>query len=406
MTRHYRRTTVFVLILVCFLVVLGIVFPAQPSSYTNENKETPIIYEQKSEPIVPDSYSVIMAYYDIRNVSESDLIKLAYEKGLTYTGSSPEFGVCFFDLIYEPEYISNADINSFCDSLDEDSRLKNAFINPYFTFRTQLESTTSDSDVLVINTDYIFGTDSTPDIGTVKECLSKNSTRYYIDAKKASLYLLPTTTAPILNTLYGNNIVYAMPLNDTWSYMIYDDVLCYIENQYLSLQMVPGYNFSIIGNFSEDRVAYANKYISYIPDAVWKEFQRRNWTLIITTKDVRNTYSPNHPVKGSFAGLTMFSRKKCAIGDSEKRLRRALIHEIGHFADYCKGYPSKGKAFKKIYREERSKVKFVERVDNHCTSSSIEYFAESFAHYLIHPDVLKNSAPKTYAYFDSFVNNF
>lgn len=102
----------------------------------------------------------------------------------------------------------------------------------------------------------------------------------------------------------------------------------------------------------------------------------------------------------NFAGCFSPSRQKIILkkGDTQ-----TLLHEFGHFLDFVTDYPSQTKAFKKIFKAEKSKAKSFYNLPSYTLSNSKEYFAESFNQFYSAPDKLKEKCPKTYAYFEKAV---
>ena len=82
-----------------------------------------------------------------------------------------------------------------------------------------------------------------------------------------------------------------------------------------------------------------------------------------------------------------------------------LIHELGHAYDYNKGWLSKKKDFKKIYKAEKNKFmktnyyKYPMAKIKSNISDSQEYFASTFTAFVRSPKDFKKHCPKTYAYF-------
>ena len=65
------------------------------------------------------------------------------------------------------------------------------------------------------------------------------------------------------------------------------------------------------------------------------------------------------------------------------------------------GDPDAGAEFQRIYAAERETFDQQEKIDDHCVSTAHEYFAEAYRHYVLYPDILRQSAPQTYAYFQA-----
>lgn len=85
--------------------------------------------------------------------------------------------------------------------------------------------------------------------------------------------------------------------------------------------------------------------------------------------------------------------------------KMTMIHELGHAYDYGNRLLSSSNEFKSIYNSEKSKFKKTDfykypmgKISANI-NSSLEYFASSFASYVMSPNDLKKRCPKTYDYF-------
>lgn len=257
------------------------------------------------------------------------------------------------------------------------------------------------------NTDYyaILHTDGTVKYLSVDNCIKTyNGTKKYVNASTLNMRNKASTNGKVVKKLTRNAVVFVQSSSKGWSKIIYNGTTGYVMSKYLSSNAVKSYGFKTKGSVSSSRQKYANKYMGYIPTKIWNRFVDKGWTLRITTEDIRKVYYPE--IKSSLAGLTMFDERMIVIGYSEKRIRRALLHEMGHFVDSELGFPSFTDEFEAIYNSEKNKAKFKDQVDKHCTSTSTEYFAEAFLQYLIYPSNLKKNAPKTYAFIKKCISDF
>lgn len=92
-----------------------------------------------------------------------------------------------------------------------------------------------------------------------------------------------------------------------------------------------------------------------------------------------------------------------------------LYHEIGHFVDMDSIYSATGhfsdtQVFTRIYVEEKYYMnQFIKphtSLYRHCTEDIREYFAQSFAHYILNSDKLKELAPYTHEYIARCIKAF
>ena len=96
-----------------------------------------------------------------------------------------------------------------------------------------------------------------------------------------------------------------------------------------------------------------------------------------------------------YAGI--FSTSKRYIG-LQAVSTGVFRHEMGHFLSTLKNKAAKTRAFQAIYQEEKSKYTGSNR--SYVTSTSDEYFAESYRNYLENGAKLQAERPKTYSYIN------
>lgn len=155
--------------------------------------------------------------------------------------------------------------------------------------------------------------------------------------------------------------------------------------------------FVLDGNIKDDVIYYAASYYYSIPEYIRTEFNKDGWQVVLTDKDISKEYY-NGPVKGRLAGLADSMEKKLYIHGKKSDIRRAMLHEFGHYWDYQYGNLSLSSTFKEIYTDEKDSFYEKWKTDNHATSNSQEYFAEALAQLLLYPEVLEKNCPNTYNY--------
>lgn len=163
--------------------------------------------------------------------------------------------------------------------------------------------------------------------------------------------------------------------------------------------------FVLEGESEDSIIFYAASYYYSIPKEVRSEFWEKGWQVILTEKDISREYY-NGPVSGRIAGLALSNEKKIYIQNKRSDIRRAMIHEFGHFFDYDTDMSSGSTSFKKIYENEKGSFKEKWKTDNHSISNEQEYFAEAFAQILLYPDILKDNCPKTFNYINELIDTY
>ena len=152
------------------------------------------------------------------------------------------------------------------------------------------------------------------------------------------------------------------------------------------------------GGVSEELCAYMDTYMAAIPLDAARLLVDGGWRIVLTSEDIATRFGFDYD---TIAGVTVESARTIFISASKTRIRRALLHEVGHALGILLGDPDAGAEFQRIYAAERETFDQQEKIDDHCVSTAHEYFAEAYRHYVLYPDILRQSAPRTYAYFQA-----
>ena len=152
------------------------------------------------------------------------------------------------------------------------------------------------------------------------------------------------------------------------------------------------------GRVSEPLCAYMDEYMAAIPPEAAHLLAAGGWRIVLTSEDIATRFGYDYD---TIAGVTVESARTIFISASKTRIRRALLHEVGHALGILLGDPDAGAEFQRIYAAERETFDQQEKIDDHCVSTAHEYFAEAYRHYVLYPDILRQSAPQTYAYFQA-----
>lgn len=163
--------------------------------------------------------------------------------------------------------------------------------------------------------------------------------------------------------------------------------------------------FSVEGSVSHSMQNKQLEYWNRVPESVRNAFTEDGWEFVLTDKSIAGTYYGTE--LGSIAGLTNTVDKIIYIEDRENAIRRATVHEFGHYVDVAYGWISTSDEWIEIYRSEKDKLNEIGRIgDGHTTSSATEYFAEVFQQAINYPETCKESAPQSYEYIMGLLENF
>lgn len=151
---------------------------------------------------------------------------------------------------------------------------------------------------------------------------------------------------------------------------------------------------------SKANLNYAYNYYYKVPVAIRKQFISDKWDIKVVNYELQDRYSISYDI----IGLTVVSENTIYIENEQKSIRKALVHEIGHYIDYKNGYISSKKDFQYIYKLESGRL--LDSKDNYKVASynSKEYFAEVFRAYILNKTSLKARAPLSYSYMNNLIN--
>lgn len=96
------------------------------------------------------------------------------------------------------------------------------------------------------------------------------------------------------------------------------------------------------------------------------------------------------PYLQSYAGVFSVQNHKTTVKNTDT----SIYHELGHFLSLVARNYCNTAEFKDIYNSEKGK--YVGNIKSYATSTSSEYFAESYRDYLLNNNGLRSSRPRTY----------
>lgn len=112
-------------------------------------------------------------------------------------------------------------------------------------------------------------------------------------------------------------------------------------------------------------------------------------------------------------GICFYDEKKILVeyrlfDDYTDTFDITVLHEIAHAIDCENGMLSETNDFQKAYSEinallSAEDLKYTEDDINYVSSSSSEYFAESYALYKLKGNLVKENAPLTYKFFENYM---
>lgn len=161
-------------------------------------------------------------------------------------------------------------------------------------------------------------------------------------------------------------------------------------------------DYTLEGRVPAELRAYMDAYMAAIPPEAAQLLADGGWHIVLTSEELATRFGYDYD---TIAGVTVESARTIFVSATEKRIRRALLHEVGHALGVMLGDPDASAEFQRIYEAEYATFDQQEKIDDHCISSAHEYFAEAYRHYVLYPDILLQSAPQTYAYFQALFSD-
>ncbi|MCM1119746.1 MAG: hypothetical protein NC543_10370 [bacterium] len=147
-----------------------------------------------------------------------------------------------------------------------------------------------------------------------------------------------------------------------------------------------------IGEVEERYVKRCNDMLCLLPESILYLFADYGWQFYVTAEDIAQTeFDGKYP---SVLGVTDVQYLYIKVEDRDSATDATVLHEFGHFLDYCCNFPSEKKRFLSIMEQETAAAKDMGM--DYGLGDSEEYFAESFLWYLTAPDEMEAYIPLTY----------
>ena len=114
---------------------------------------------------------------------------------------------------------------------------------------------------------------------------------------------------------------------------------------------------------------------------------------------IENRYRPasTYVFDGEYSsvkGVTDVQSLYIKVGDRDNATSTTILHEFGHFLDYCCNFPSEKKEFLAVLEQETPSARAMGM--EYGPGDNEEYFAESFLWYLTAPEDMESHIPLTY----------
>ena len=150
---------------------------------------------------------------------------------------------------------------------------------------------------------------------------------------------------------------------------------------------------NVIGDVPEYRYEDMVENYMLVPENIRESFQLDGWTLSITTENLEDTWFSGWSV-GSIASGIDSDLKEIRV-ESTKNGTSAVVHEMGHYADWKLGNISSTYEWQNIWKHET--------VSKYGSTSSLEGFAEAFEQLYYNEESFKKDYPSSYEFIKSHI---
>ncbi len=163
-----------------------------------------------------------------------------------------------------------------------------------------------------------------------------------------------------------------------------------------NLTYIP-YYIEVGVDVNDEQIQMTDKAFQSLPQRLQQRFLNGRWKIRISNERI---------LKDSTYGLCSSFDKKIFIRSSSPELTKTILHELGHYLDFQEHFISHKKSFTTIYKNERMAIRSLYTINEefqYAISNSEEYFADTFALYMINPQGLQKYAPKSYSAINNVV---
>ncbi len=148
-----------------------------------------------------------------------------------------------------------------------------------------------------------------------------------------------------------------------------------------------------IGEVQNRYIDRCSEMLSLLPGQLCYLFADYGWHFYVTTENIAVTEFDGE--YASVKGVTDVERLYIKVEARDNATGTTILHEFGHFLDYCCDFPSEKSEFLEIMEQETALASAMGM--RYGLGDNEEYFAESFLWYLTEPEQMECHIPLTYA---------
>ncbi len=160
------------------------------------------------------------------------------------------------------------------------------------------------------------------------------------------------------------------------------------------------YYIEIGKNVLKDQIEQVEKALYALPTKLLEKFKKDKWKIYLSNEKLSDDLAH---------GFCSSDKKIIYVKSSSPDVYMIVWHEFGHYLDYQEYFASKRFFFKLAYNSEKAKLKQLYKYTeeyNYAISSTEEYFAEIFAHYLNDSATLGILAPRSMQQLEKIVRKW
>lgn len=188
--------------------------------------------------------------------------------------------------------------------------------------------------------------------------------------------------------------------NNNWYKIEFNGGVGFVNGKYLTKAPVYTGTIKTNGNIDYSLIKLADDYYNLVPEHTRNHFSASGWQIIMTTEHLGQRFFDG---ESNILAVTS-SDDKAIFLDNREGGAESIIHEFGHYIDYQAGFVSYTKEFAAIFMEEAPIFRTVHITHEANTQNPMEYFAEFYQEYILHPEKIKDICPKTHEFVERYSN--
>lgn len=149
-----------------------------------------------------------------------------------------------------------------------------------------------------------------------------------------------------------------------------------------------------VGDVRTRYVERCEEMLSLLPEGIGYLFVDYGWHFYVTAENIAMTEFDGE--YASVKGVTDVQSLYIKVEDRNNATSTTILHEFGHFLDYCCNFPSEKQEFLSVLEQETEAARDMGM--DYGPGDNEEYFAESFLWYLTAPDEMELHIPLTHSF--------